>query len=102
MDEHVAEAFDNLFKALHRQGRRVEELEARVVELERRLSPNPESEVFGERHVVRISEPDQSNLCQACDHFHSAELPCVPVDEAWRIFGGDFENVSAKTFDRFD
>ena len=33
----IWETFDGLFKTLHRQGRRVEELEARVVELERRL-----------------------------------------------------------------
>jgi BMFP domain-containing protein YqiC len=33
----VWETFDGLFKTLHRQGRRVEELERRVSELERRL-----------------------------------------------------------------
>jgi BMFP domain-containing protein YqiC len=33
----IWETFDSLFKTVHRQGRRVEELEARVVELERRL-----------------------------------------------------------------
>ena len=38
MTEHIWETFDSLFKTVHRQGRRVEELEARVVELERRLS----------------------------------------------------------------
>ena len=37
MSDIVWETFDGLFKTLHRQGRRVEELEARVVELERRL-----------------------------------------------------------------
>ena len=37
MTEEVWNTFDALFKAMHRQGRRVEELEARVVELERRL-----------------------------------------------------------------
>ena len=35
--EYIWETFDSLFKTVHRQGRRVEELEARVVELERRL-----------------------------------------------------------------
>jgi BMFP domain-containing protein YqiC len=45
----IWETFDGLFKSLHRQGRRVEELEARVVELERRLqeragfAPQPEA-----------------------------------------------------------
>ncbi len=33
----IWETFDSLFKTVHRQGRRVQELEARVVELERRL-----------------------------------------------------------------
>ena len=37
MSDVIWETFDGLFKTLHRQGRRVEELEARVVELERRL-----------------------------------------------------------------
>lgn len=35
--EVIWETFDSLFKTVHRQGRRVEELEARVVELEGRL-----------------------------------------------------------------
>ncbi len=35
--EFIWETFDSLFKTVHRQGRRVEELEARVVELESRL-----------------------------------------------------------------
>ncbi|HEX8070640.1 MAG TPA: hypothetical protein VF546_11860 [Pyrinomonadaceae bacterium] len=36
--EFIWETFDNLFKTVHRQGRRVEELEARIVDLERRLA----------------------------------------------------------------
>jgi BMFP domain-containing protein YqiC len=36
--EYIWETFDSLFKTVHRQGRRVEELEARVVDLERRLN----------------------------------------------------------------
>jgi hypothetical protein len=39
--EFIWETFDSLFKTVHRQGRRVEELEARVVELERRLQERP-------------------------------------------------------------
>lgn len=38
LTEHIWETFDNLFKTVHRQTRRVEELEARVIELERRLN----------------------------------------------------------------
>ena len=36
--EYIWETFDSLFKTVHRQGRRVEELEARIVALERRLA----------------------------------------------------------------
>jgi hypothetical protein len=36
--EIIWETFDSLFKTVHRQGRRVEELEARVHDLERRLN----------------------------------------------------------------
>ena len=49
MSDIVWETFDGLFKTLHRQGRRVEELEQRVSELERRLQeraaqvPQPEA-----------------------------------------------------------
>jgi hypothetical protein len=39
--EAIWETFDSLFKTVHRQGRRVEELEARVLELERRLQERP-------------------------------------------------------------
>ena len=35
--EHIWETFDSLFKTVYRQGRRVEELEARIAYLERHL-----------------------------------------------------------------
>jgi hypothetical protein len=35
--DYIWETFDNLFKTVHRQGRRVEELEARIADLEQRL-----------------------------------------------------------------
>jgi hypothetical protein len=35
--EYIWETFDDLFKTVHRQGRRVEELETRIADLERRL-----------------------------------------------------------------
>ncbi len=41
MSDAIWETFDSLFKTVHRQGRRVEELEARIVELERRLQERP-------------------------------------------------------------
>jgi len=59
--EHFWETFDALFKRLHAQGRRVEELEARVVELERRLSGRE-----SERPPLKL---------------------VTPADEAWEQFG---------------
>jgi hypothetical protein len=41
VSDAIWETFDSLFKTVHRQGRRVEELEARVLELERRLQERP-------------------------------------------------------------
>ena len=38
MSDAIWETFDSLFKTVHRQGRRVEELEARISDLERRLA----------------------------------------------------------------
>ena len=38
MSDFIWETFDSLFKTVHRQGRRVEELEARIADLERRLT----------------------------------------------------------------
>ncbi|HLM55585.1 MAG TPA: hypothetical protein VK422_05610 [Pyrinomonadaceae bacterium] len=37
MSDAIWETFDSLFKTVYRQGRLVEELEGRVIELERRL-----------------------------------------------------------------
>lgn len=51
----VWETFDGLFKTLHRQGRRVEELEQRVVELERRLQERAAQTTQPEA-VERISQ----------------------------------------------
>ncbi|MBA3766461.1 MAG: hypothetical protein H0W99_05640 [Acidobacteria bacterium] len=38
MSDYIWETFDGLFKTVHHQGRRVEELEARIADLERRLN----------------------------------------------------------------
>jgi len=35
LSEHIWQTFDDLFKTVYRQGRRVEELEARIAVLER-------------------------------------------------------------------
>jgi BMFP domain-containing protein YqiC len=42
--EVIWETFDSLFKTVHRQGRRVEELEARVIDLEHRLNERASAE----------------------------------------------------------
>ena len=36
--DYIWETFDNLFKTVYAQGRRVEELEARIADLEQRLT----------------------------------------------------------------
>jgi len=38
VSDYVWETFDGLFKTVHRQGRQLEELEARIVDLEQRLA----------------------------------------------------------------
>ncbi len=43
MSDYIWETFDSLFKTVHRQGRRVEELEARIADLEQRLSAAPQA-----------------------------------------------------------
>jgi BMFP domain-containing protein YqiC len=45
-NEYIWETFDGLFKTVHRQTRRVEELEARVAELERRLDETRKAETL--------------------------------------------------------
>ena len=52
MSEFIWETFDSLFKTVHRQGRRVEELETRLAELERRLQERPAGlpQAGGNRH----------------------------------------------------
>ena len=63
MNESVWETFDILYKTVHAQGRRVEELEQRVTELERRLR-----DLEPARPALRAVEP-------------------TPADEAWNQFG---------------
>ncbi|MGH9901756.1 MAG: hypothetical protein ACRD68_08105 [Pyrinomonadaceae bacterium] len=61
--EFIWETFDSLFKTVHRQGRRVEELETRIIELERRLQervaavsqPKPVEHVMGEMPAERAA-----------------------------------------------
>lgn len=55
MSEYIWETFDSLFKTVHRQGRRVEELESRIVDLERRLRER-ESQAPELKHADRLAE----------------------------------------------
>lgn len=57
MSEHIWETFDSLFKTVHRQGRRVEELEARIVVLERILRERDSSPATAEqKQSERLTE----------------------------------------------
>jgi hypothetical protein len=55
-NEYIWETFDSLWKTVNRQGRRVEELEARVVVLEQRLKER------GEVEQKRVAQ--QSNVTE--------------------------------------
>lgn len=52
--ESIWEVFEGLFKVAHRQGRRIEELENRVTELERRLRDTEPP-----RPALQLVEPEQ-------------------------------------------
>lgn len=61
MTQDIWETLDNLFKTVHRQARRVEELEGRLAELERRQSERPSAvpsraiTAAGELHIERAA-----------------------------------------------
>jgi len=56
VSDAIWETFDSLFKTVHRQGRRVEELEARILELERRLQERPAPSAQGPRQFEQLAE----------------------------------------------
>ena len=56
MSDAIWETFDSLFKTVHRQGRRVEELEARILELERRLAERPATAPHASRQLEQVAE----------------------------------------------
>ncbi len=56
MTEHLWETLDNLFKTTHRHSRRVEQLEARIADLERRLSEQGDSSRSTAQVVARVGE----------------------------------------------
>lgn len=55
MSEHIWETFDAMYKTAHAQGRRIAELEERIVALERRLAT---SEVQTSRLRLVTGEAD--------------------------------------------
>lgn len=94
MNEATWEIFDGLFKTLQRQSRRMEDLETRITELERRLRErDPEAATFAERPVLKVAEPEPVE-CGRCSRYHSPELPCVtPADEVWAKYSEDVKGV---------
>jgi type II secretory pathway component PulJ len=52
--EYIWETFDSLFKTVHRQGRRVEELETRLAEMERRLQERGMTGVSSTKPVEQL------------------------------------------------
>jgi BMFP domain-containing protein YqiC len=54
--EYIWETFDSLFKTVNRQGRRVEELEARIVDLERRLAERNAQQMQSPKAMPTASE----------------------------------------------
>ncbi len=56
VSDAIWETFDSLFKTVHRQGRRVEELEARVLELERRLQERSAPAAQTPRQFEQVAE----------------------------------------------
>jgi BMFP domain-containing protein YqiC len=57
--EYIWETFDGLFKTVHRQGRRVEELEARITDLERRLAERAVSQTTPQQPTQGLSNFDE-------------------------------------------
>lgn len=56
--EYIWETFDSLFKTVYRQGRRMEELEARIIDLESRLQERAERQAAAQpkalEHVAEM------------------------------------------------
>lgn len=58
--DQVRETFDELFRQLQTQGRRMEDLERRCTELERRLGElSAERDSESSRPVLRVVEPEE-------------------------------------------
>jgi hypothetical protein len=58
VSDFIWETFDSLFKTVHRQGRRVEELEARIADLEQRLSERvaPQQKPQAQQPIAAVNE----------------------------------------------
>lgn len=96
MHEADWDLFTDLCKQLHAAVRRVEDLESRCTKLERQLRDrDPEAQVYAERPVLRVVEPEGQPRCPNCERHHDPQLPCAPVDEAWVTFADDVTGVPA-------
>lgn len=62
MSDHIWETFDGLFKTVHRQGRRVEELEARIADLERRLAERAGAATVSSVQSTKPAQPTVSEM----------------------------------------
>ena len=54
--EYIWETFDSLFKTVYRQGRRMEELEARIIDLESRLQERAERQAGQPKSLEHVAE----------------------------------------------
>lgn len=67
--EEIWETFNGLFKTVHAQGRRIEDLESRVTTLERRLAETEVDNsrlrlVTGETEVDELAERAAADRCE--------------------------------------
>ena len=54
--DYIWETFDSLFKTVYAQGRRVEELEARIADLEQRLTATAQQSKKGSQPLNAVNE----------------------------------------------
>ena len=60
LSEHIWETFEGLFKTVHRQSRRMEELEARICELERMLADRNPKQAKSLAHTGDLQAADRA------------------------------------------
>lgn len=68
-NEFVWETFDSLFKTVYRQTQRIEEMEARLIELEKRVALAPAGQQIDVIEIAHSKEP----RCAECNKLESEE-----------------------------